>query len=267
MPLIYEKKNRIAYLTLNRPEVKNCIDPETAVEMLAAWEDYRGDKNCLCAIITGAGDDSFCAGLDLARMIPLNTGARPPETEADRKILSDPELLDNAMLRNFKLFKPVVSAVNGFAIAGGMELVMATDIRIASDKARFGLQEARWGVFPRGGSTVRLPRQVSYCKAMEIMLTGDLIDAGEAFRIGFVNRVVPHDKVVEEAEKVALKIAQNGPLAIRAIKESVLSCMGLTEEEGLRKEAELAGPVFKSRDAREGPRAFKEKRKPQFTGE
>lgn len=266
MALTIEKRNSIAYLTINRPAAHNAIDPETAIELLDAWQDYRVDKSCLCAIITGAGDRSFCSGMDLGRMIPLLTGDRQPETDADKKVCSNPALLDEATLRNFELYKPVISAVNGFAIGGGMEILQATDIRIASENARFGLQEAKWAFFPRGGSTVRLPRQVPYCKAMEIMLTGDLIDAEEALRIGFINRVVPHDRLMAEAEKTALRIAQNGPLSLKAIKESVIKCMGLSLEEGLMKEIELAKDVMNSQDAREGPRAFMEKRQPRFRG-
>ncbi|MFH1490975.1 MAG: enoyl-CoA hydratase-related protein [Pseudomonadota bacterium] len=267
MAVIYEKKNAIAYVTINRPEAHNAIDPETAIELLDAWEDYREDRSCLCAIITGAGDRSFCSGMDLARTIPLLTGGRLPETDADKRVCSYPALFDEATLRNFELYKPVVSAVNGFAIGGGMEILQATDIRIASENARFGLQEAKWAFFPRGGSTVRLPRQVPYCRAMEIMLTGELIDAEEALKIGFINRVVPHDRLMVEAERTALRIAGNGPLSLRAIKESVIKCMGLSLEEGLRKEAELAEKVINSKDAREGPRAFLEKRQPRFSGE
>ena len=267
MGLIYEKKNRIAYLTLNRPEAHNAIDPETVIELLEAWKDYRGDKNCACAIITGAGDRAFCAGMDLGTSIPMLTGARPPENEAEKTLASNIGLVDEATLRNFELYKPVIAAVNGFAIAAGMEIVQATDIRIASENARFGLQEPKWGLFPMGGSTVRLPRQVPYCKAMEIMLTGELIDADEALGIGFINRIVPRGRLMEEAEMVAHRIAANAPMAVRNIKESVITCMGLTVEEGLKKEYRLGREVFDSKDAREGQRAFMEKREPRFRGE
>jgi enoyl-CoA hydratase len=267
MGLIYEKREGIAYLTFNRTEAHNAIDPETAVSLLDAWKDYRDDKKCLCAIITGAGDQSFCTGLDLSATIPILTGARPPETDQEGVLASDPGLIDEATLRNFELFKPVISAINGYAIAAGMEIVQATDIRIASEKARFGLQEAKWGLFPLGGSTVRLPRQVPYCKAMEIMLTGTLIDAEEALRIGFINRIVPGEGLMEEAEKIAHRIVRNAPLSLRNIKKSVIACMGLPVEEGLSKEYKLGREVFDSKDAREGPRAFMEKREPRFRGE
>ena len=266
MGLIYEKREGIAYMTLDRPEAHNAIDPETATELLDAWEDYREDESCLCAIITGAGDRSFCSGMDLGRTIPLLSGGRQPETEADSRICANPTLLDEATLRNFELYKPIVSAINGFAIGGGMEILLGTDIRIASENARFGLQEAKWAFFPRGGSTVRLPRQVPYCKAMEIMLTGELIDADEALKLGFINHVVPHERLMAEAEKTALRITQNGPLSLKVIKESVIKCMGLPLEQGLRKEAELAEKVINSEDAIEGPKAFMEKRKPRFRG-
>ncbi|MCP3954286.1 MAG: crotonase/enoyl-CoA hydratase family protein [Desulfobacterales bacterium] len=267
MPLLYEKKNRIAYLTLNRPEAHNAVDPETILELVAAWEDYRDDDLMRCAIITGAGEQSFCAGADLGKLIPLFTGARQPETEADKLIQADPALSMRAFLRDFELYKPVVAAINGSAIAGGFELLYGTDIRIAAENARFGLQEVKWAVFPAGGSTVRLPRQIPYARAMEILLTGELMDADEALCCGFVNRVVPQDRVMEEAQKMAEIMVKNGPLAVANVKRAVLETSGLSYTEGLAREMELAIPVFMSRDAQEGPRAFKEKREPVFKGQ
>lgn len=261
MALDYEKKNGIAYLTINRPEVHNAMDPETLVGLADAWEDYKKDDSLCCAIITGAGEKSFCAGADLAKLIPLITGARKPETDADNAIRSNPMLPQKALLRDFELWKPVIAAINGHAIAGGMELVQATDIRIAAENATFGLQEVKWAIFPMGGSTVRLPRQMPFCNAMEILLTGERIDAQEALRLGFVNRVVPQDKVMEEAERVAGIIAGNGPLAVKAIKQATIQNIGLTIKDGLKNEMTLAMPVFMSQDAKEGPKAFKEKEK------
>lgn len=267
MSLLYEKKDHIATLTLNRPAAHNAVDPETILELVAAWEDFRDDDDLRCAIITGAGDQSFCAGADLGKLIPLFTGARQPETAADRKIQADPTLSMRAFLRDFELYKPVVAAVNGNAIAGGFELLYAADIRIAAENARFGLQEVKWAVFPAGGSTVRLPRQIPYARAMEILLTGELMDAGQALQCGFINRVVPPERVMEEARKVADIIVKNGPLAVTNVKRAVLETTGMTLEKGLAREMELAVPVFMSRDAQEGPRAFKEKRDPVFKGE
>ncbi|MEW6202582.1 MAG: enoyl-CoA hydratase-related protein [bacterium] len=266
MALIKEKKEGILYLTLNRPEVHNSLDPETVVELANVWEEFRGDNDVRVAIITGAGDKSFCSGADLARLIPLISGARKPETDADHAILKDPTYRQRALLRDFELYKPVIAAINGHAIAGGMELVQATDIRIAAENATFGLQEVKWGLFPMGGSTVRLPRQIPFAYAMEILLTGERISADEAHRLGFVNRVVPREKVLEEAEKIAAKIAENGPISIKAIKESVIKNIGVPIKDGMMKEIEIGAPVFFTEDAKEGPRAFKEKRKPNFVG-
>jgi len=266
MALCYEKRNSIAYLTLNRPEARNALDPETVIELIAAWQDYRDDRDLRCAIITGAGDKAFCSGADLGKLIPLFTGAKKPETETEKKLVQDPQAAGKALLRDFELFKPVVAAVNGHAIAGGMELLYSTDIRIASEDAKFGLQEVKWSIFPMMGSSVKLPRQLPYARAMEILLTGELMDAQEAFRLGFVNRVVPKEKVMEEAERFAGILARNGPLAVTALKKSVLANIGRPLSEGLARELEIGFPVFMSEDAREGPRAFKEKRQPQYRG-
>ena len=266
MALLYEKKDGIAYLTLNRPEARNALDPETILDLARAWEDYRDDKDMRCAIITGAGDKAFCSGADLGKLIPLFTGAKKPETEADKAVAQDPLLPSKALLKDFELYKPVIAAINGHAIAGGMEMLYSTDIRIAAEGAKFGLQEVKWAIFPMTGSSVKLPRQLPYARTMEILLTGELMDAKEAFHFGFVNRVVPREKVMEEAERFARIIADNGPLAVTAIKKAVLHSIGLTLAEGLAKEAEIATPVFLTDDAREGPRAFKEKRKPQYKG-
>jgi len=266
MALIYEKRKGIAYLTFNRPEARNALDPETILELIAAWEDYRDDEEMRCAIITGAGDTVFCAGADLAKLIPLLTGARKPETEADKKVVADPMAAGKAILRDFQLYKPVIAAVNGHAIAGGMEILYSIDIRVAAEHAKFGIQEVKWSLFPAMGSSIKLPRQVPYARAMELLLTGELMDAEEALRLGFVNRVVPKGRVMEEAERFARIIADNGPLAVTALKRSVIENIGKPLAEGLAREMELALPVFMSEDAKEGPRAFKEKRKPQFRG-
>ncbi|MBU2514332.1 enoyl-CoA hydratase/isomerase family protein [bacterium] len=267
MVLVYEKKNNIAYLRLNRPEARNAFDPELVVTMSEAWEDYKNDKEMRCAILTGTGDSTFCAGADLGKLIPLITGARKPENEFDEKLVKDPMTTPRAFLRGYQLYKPVIAAINGHAIAGGFELLYGTDIRIACPDAKFGLQEVKWAIFPAGGSTVHLTRQMPYAKAMEILLTGELITAEEALQYGFINKIVPRESLIEEAEKIAGIIAKNGPLAVSAVKQSVLNNIGLPVKEGLEKEFEYSAPVFMSKDAQEGPRAFKEKRAPQFKGE
>lgn len=266
MALIYEKRNQIAYITLNRPAAHNAIDPQTVVELVEAWTDFSDDQQMRCAILTGAGEQSFCSGADLGKLIPLWTGARQPETDADRRVRDNPLLAQQAILRDLPLTKPVVAAINGDAIAGGFEILYHTDIRVAVDQARFGLQEVKWSVFPAGGSTVHLTRQIPHARAMEMLLTGELIDARQALAYGFVNQVVAQHNVMEAAERYAAVIAKNGPLAIAAVKQAVQENAGCDVKTALTREMELSIPVFMSADAQEGPRAFKEKREPVFKG-
>ncbi len=265
-PLIYEKKAPIAYITLNRPEVHNAMNPEIIVRLAAAWVDYAGDDDLRVAIITGAGDRAFCSGADLKRLIPVVTGVRQPQDDWDHRVLEDRSLARTALLRGYPLYKPVISAINGYCLAGGTELIQATDIRIAVEHASFGLAEVTRAIIPAGGGLARLPRQIPYCSAMEILLVGDRITAQEAHRIGLVNYVVQPSELMATAEELAGKIAANGPLAVRKIKEAVLRSSGLPLEDAYRIEDECVQEVFASEDAREGPRAFLEKRKPEYKG-
>jgi enoyl-CoA hydratase len=265
--LSYEKRDGIAYLTFNRPESRNAISPQMMVQLGEAWRDYRDDPDARVAILTGTGDQAFCVGGDLALLMPLFTGARAPEDEWDKRLLGDTELIQTALLRPFELYKPIVAAVNGYALAGGCEILQATDIRIASRDASFGLSEVKRGLVPGGGSMVRLARQVPYCKAMEILLLGDRISAEEAWRIGLINEVVEPQELMPRAEEIAHKLAKNGPLALRKIKEAVWRTSGVPLEEAHQIENECSAVVMSSSDAREGPRAFMEKRDPVFTGE
>ncbi len=264
--VLYEKQGHIARITLNRPEKRNAIDPEMMVRLGDAWTDFEKDDDLRVAIVTGAGDKSFCAGADLARLIPLMTGARQPEDEWDNRLRSEPNLARAALLRDFPLYKPVISAINGYCLAAGTELVQGTDIRIASENATIGLTEVKRGIVPAGGGIARMPRQVPFAKAMEIMLVGDAIPAEEARRIGFVNYVVPQAELMAKAEEFAAKIAENGPLAVRKIKEAVLRGMGLSMEEAYKIEGQAVAEVMVSEDAREGPLAFMERRPPKFKG-
>jgi enoyl-CoA hydratase len=263
---VFEKREHVALVTLNRPEARNAVNPEVVVRLAEAWEEVSRDDAVRVAVITGAGDRAFCSGADLKRLIPLMTGARQPDDEWDEALRKDATLASRALLREYDPGKPVIAAVNGFAIAGGMEMLQGTDIRIASDDARFGLQEPKWGLFPIGGSTVRLPRQIPYALAMEILLTGELIDATRALEMGLVNRVVPKTEVLPTALAVADTIAANGPFAVAQIRRSVKACLGLPEAQALDLERKLGAPVFASEDAKEGPRAFGEKRRPDFKG-
>jgi enoyl-CoA hydratase len=267
MPAVqFEKRNHIAYITFNRPEVHNSFNPETIVRLAEAWKQVNTDDDIRAAIVTGAGNVAFSAGADLGRLIPLFTGARKPEDEWDQRLLADRRQGDAAILRNFDVDKPVIAAINGFCIAGGMELIQATDLRVASENASFGLQEVKWAIIPAAGSLARLQRQIPYCKAMEILLTGNRIDAQEAWRIGLVNYVVPQDKLMARAEELAATIAANGPLAVRKIKEAVRRTSGRPLEEAFKIENEIARDVMRSEDAKEGPRSFMEKRKPNYKG-
>ncbi len=264
--VVYEKKGGIAYLILNRPEVHNALDAEVVVRLAEAWQDFADDDSLRVAIITGAGDRAFSSGADLRKLIPLMVGATQPEDEWEEKLMANRRLINIALLRGFDLFKPIIAAVNGFCLAGGTELIEATDIRIAAQHATFGLTEVKRAIIPGGGSMVRLPRQVPFCKAMEILLVGDSISAEEACRIGLVNQVVSPGKLMETAEEFAGKIAENGPLAVRKIKETVLKALGQSVEEGYALEDEAVRFIMRTGDAREGPRAFAEKRKPRYVG-
>ena len=264
--VLVEKRNHIAYVTFNRPEVHNSFNPELLVLMGGFWEEAEKDDDVRAVIVTGAGKVAFSAGADLGKLIPLFTGARKPEDEWDRKLLGNRRFGDMALLRKYDFPKPVIAAVNGFCIAGGMEFIQATDLRVASENASFGLQEVKWAIIPAAGSLARLQRQIPYCKAMEILLTGNRIDAQEAWRLGLINYVVAQDNLIEKAEELAAAIAANGPVAVRKIKEAVRRCSGRPYEEAFKIEDEIAREVMRTEDAREGPRAFIEKRKPNYKG-
>jgi enoyl-CoA hydratase len=258
--LTLERDGHIAIVTLNRPEARNAFGAEMLVRMADAWEEIDRDPAVRVAILTGAGGH-FCAGSDLKAM----AGGWADDEWAAR-FKADPELHWRALLRSYRLKKPLVAAVEGTAVAGGTEILQATDIRLAGASAKFGVAEARWGLFPLGGSTVRLRRQIPYTLAMELLLTGKHITAEEALRIGLIGRVVADGEALPEARKVAEVIAANGPLAVQAIKRSVMETEGLPEKEALARELEIGWPILKSEDAKEGPRAFAEKRKPDFKG-
>ncbi len=268
MPVVdYEVRDGVAIVTLNRPEARNAMSPEVMCRLYDAWQEVKRDDGVRVAVLTGAGDKAFCAGADLARLIPLMSKSREPEDEWDRRYLAnDDDLGNKASLRIHDVDKPIIAACNGHAIAGGMELVQGTDIRVAAEGAMFGVQEVKWALFPAGGSTVRLPAQLPYAVAMELLLTGSLIDAQRAREIGFVNYVVPFEQVLPKALEIAALIAANGPLAVRAIKSAARALLGLPEQEAMRAESRLSAPIFASQDAVEGPKAFLEKRKPNYQG-
>jgi enoyl-CoA hydratase len=264
--LLTEIRGNIACLTMNRPQVHNALNPELMVAMARAWHDLLADDRVRVVVLTGAGDKAFSAGADLGRLIPLLSGARVPDDEWDREILDHPEVIEHAVLKGIDFFKPVIAAVNGFCVAGGMEMMLASDIRVAVESASFGLQEVKWGVAPLGGSLARLPRQLPWCKALEVLLTGNRFDAQEAWRLGLINYVVGREQLMAKTEQLAAAIAENGPLAVRVVKQGALRCAGTTLDESFGIELELRPIIENSEDAREGPRAFMEKRKPVFSG-
>jgi enoyl-CoA hydratase len=265
--LLVDKRDGIMTLVMNRPEARNSLSPEMLIRLAEAWYEFRDTKDLRVAILTGAGDEDFCAGGDLKLTMPLVTGARQPEDEWDRKLLASLQQFTDAILRGFELYKPVIAAVNGNALGGGTEMTNACDLRVASERAVFGTPEAKVGLLPGGGSISRLPRQIPYAKAMEMLLLGDSFSARAALEMGLVNYVVPHAELMSKARRIAERLAENGPLAVRKIKEGVLRTSGLPLAEALKIEDEVSVAVLSSKDAREGPRAFKEKRKPKFTGE
>ena len=262
MPVKFETTERIAILTISRPLAMNALDEETLASLNKAWIDFRDNPELWVAIITGAGGKAFCAGADikdLAKYFRTKTGI-------ERKAKADTEPGMGGITRNLEIWKPMIAAINGHCLAGGLEIALACDIRIASENATFGLPEVSRGIIPGAGGTQRLPRLIPLGKSLEMILTGDRIDAEEAYRIGLVNRVVPPDQLLPEATKLAERICRNAPLAVQAAKEAVYRGLDLPLSEGLRLEQFLAEPICQSEDAKEGPRAFFEKRPAQFKG-
>jgi enoyl-CoA hydratase len=256
-----ELQGHVLVLTMNRPEAKNALSPEMLVGLADAWDRIDADDEVRCAILTGAGG-VFCAGADLKAMNDSQN-----QSDAAQRMRGDAGLAWKALLRHHRLTKPLIAAVEGYAVAGGTEILQATDIRIAGESAKFGVVEVTRALFPLGGSTVRLRRQIGYTKAMELLLTGDTISATEAERIGLIGRVVADGEALSTAMEIAEKIAANGPLAVKAIKRSVQETEGLPEAEALKIELEIGLPIFGTADAKEGTLAFKEKRAPQYTGQ
>jgi len=255
--LRYERQGTTAIVTMNRPEAKNALSFPMLVGMADAWEEIDGDDGIRCAILTGAGG-TFCSGMDLKSMSGAAAEPYRPRMEAD------PDIHWKALLRHYQLRKPLIAAVEGWAVAGGTEILQATDIRVAGEGAKFGVFEARRGLFPLGGSTVRLRRQIPFTVAMDLLLTAREVSAEEALRIGLIGRVVPDGTALEEALRIAEVIGANGPLAVEAIKRSVWETEGLPEVEALKVELEIGMPIFATEDAAEGQRAFAEKRPPEY---
>jgi enoyl-CoA hydratase len=263
--LLVARDGPILTLTMNRPESKNAINPEMLCLLADAWDLLDGDDGLHAAILTGAGG-VFCAGADLDKLVTRSLKGLPPETEFEQRIRADYELIFKGLLRSYRTAKPLVAAIEGDCIAGGVEILQGTDIRVAGEGSRFGISEARWGLFPQGGSTTRLVRQIPYTAAMEMLLTGSHYPATKALEWGLVGHVVPAGEALAKAREIASVISANGPVAVRKIKEAVFASECVRDQDARPIEMELGMKVFSTEDAKEGPRAFKEKRRPEFKG-
>ncbi len=264
--LLVERQGPILLLTLNRPEARNALSPELCCRLADAYRDFALDDNLRVMVLTGAGNKAFCSGGDLALTLPLLTGARSPESAWDHRLLDEPDTMDVSVLRSFDIDKPIIAAINGSCLAGGMETMLATDIRIASSSAKFGLPEAKRGLIPFAGSLVRLPRQLPHAIAMEFLLTGDLIDAERAHSLGLINHLTDPDNVLNMALQMAERIAANAPIALREIKRTVRLASGASYAEGFALEDQAKSVVMATEDAREGPLAFMQKRPARYIG-
>lgn len=258
--LLFERDGHVAVVTLNRPEKRNALSSEMLVRMHDAWIEIDSNPDIRVAVVTGAGGN-FCSGADLKAM-----AAGHPDDEYTKRFAADKDLHWKALLRHFVPMKPMIAAVEGYAIAGGTEILQAFDIRVAGESATFGVAEVRRGLFPLGGSTVRLSRQIPYTVAAELLLTGRFLSAPDALRVGLIGHVVPDGQALDKALEIAAEIAANGPLAVQAVLKSMRMTREMPEKIGLAYELEIGSPIFATEDAMEGPRAFAEKRPPNFKG-
>lgn len=259
---IVERDGHLLTVTLNRPERMNALSGAMLVRMYDAFVEASTNPEIRCIILTGAGGN-FCSGADL-RAMAGDEEHSDPQINILERMATDPQLPYKALLRLYRPSKPIIAAVEGVAIAGGTEILQATEIRVAGESARFGVSEARWSLYPMGGSAVRLRRQIPYTHAADILLTGRHLTAREALEIGLIGHVVPDGQALARAREIAEVICGNGPLSVEAIVRTLHKTDGMTEAEALAYEWEYGGKVFLSEDAQEGPRAFKEKRKPVY---
>jgi enoyl-CoA hydratase/carnithine racemase len=255
--VLYQKRESIAYITLNRPKVLNALSYQTFADLKAAFEDARDDGTVRGVILTGAGDKAFIAGADISELATVTAVEAQQSSNVGQQVLN---LVEN-------LGKPVIAAINGFALGGGCETAMACTIRVASETAKFGQPEVRLGLVPGGGGTQRLPRLVGKGRALQIILSGEMISAHEAYRIGLVNEVVPAGEVIARAEAILKQILANAPLAVKYSLEAVNKGLEISQSEGQALEAAFFGLCAGTEDKKEGTQAFLQKRAPQFQGQ
>ncbi|MDP9237812.1 MAG: enoyl-CoA hydratase-related protein [Chloroflexota bacterium] len=258
--VIYEKRGRIGIVTINRPDRMNAIDPQTSAELHQAWSDFRDDDDLWVGIFTGAGEKAFSAGNDLVAMSQMQQQGMNAVSAAYSRAPF------GGITRNFECWKPIIAAINGYCLAGGLEMALACDVRIAAEHAVFGLPEVTRAIIPGAGGTQRLPRLIPFGAAVELIMTGGKFDVHWAAKNGLVNHVVPADQVMPRALALAEAICENGPLAVRLAKEAAYKGLSLPIEEGLHFENGQSRKVLASEDAREGPLAFAQKRKPAYKG-
>ncbi|MEO9224338.1 MAG: crotonase/enoyl-CoA hydratase family protein [Acidimicrobiales bacterium] len=257
--LLTERRGHVLVVTLNRPEARNAFSPDMLVRAYDAWKELDEDPDLRVGVVKGAGGN-FCSGMDLKAL------AKGVSKETGRRMAEDPDLHWKALLRHFRPSKPIVAAVEGYCVAGGTEILQAMELRVAGESAQFAIAEVRRGLFPLGGSTVRLQRQIPYTMAADLLLTGRMISASEAKAVGLIGHVVPDGKALDKAIELAEAIAANGPVAVAAVLRSMRETKDLSEADGLVRELELGWPIFETEDSKEGPKAFAEKRDPVFKG-
>jgi enoyl-CoA hydratase len=266
MSLNYEKQGHVAKVGLNRPSEKNALDPQILMDLHAAWQDINADDAIRVVILYSCLPDIFCSGMDLKTAIPILTAMRPPETEAERWLAGFGPNVGEAMLKPNIVKKPVIAAIHGYCLTAGFEMIMGADLRLASEDAVFQMREASLGIMPTGGGNVYLPRILTPCRALEILLTAGNFTAQTLQDWGFLNRVIPRGQLMAEALEMAECIAGNGPLAIQGIVRCYRETREMGYSEAFRREIEIGMPIFASADAREGVRAQRERRKPNFPG-
>jgi len=262
--LLTDVQDGILVVTINRPEKKNAANAEVLCGFLDAWRRLDADDSLRCCILTGAGDN-FCAGMDLGVIDRMGSGEGPAD-EFEKRMADEPETALHGWLKTYRPTKPIIAAVEGYALAGGTEVLQGTDIRVAGRSAQFGITEVQRSLFPMAGSSVRLPRQIPYTLAVEMLIVGDPITADQALAYGLIGHVVEDGQALDKALEIGRKIAANGPVAVKGILKSIRETYGLPEDKAFEIEMPIGVSVFTSEDAKEGPRAFLEKRKPKWKG-